>query len=101
MSKIVNRAFGLPAGILAAGIALSACVSAQEGQAPESCNAEPAQSAVGQSYSEALAEQARQSSGAATVRKIEPDMAYTMEYRGDRLNLEVDRSDVVTTVRCG
>jgi hypothetical protein len=56
---------------------------------------------VGRSYSEAVAEEARQAAGARIVRKIEPGGAYTMELRPDRLNLEVDRADVVQRVRCG
>lgn len=91
----------------AASLALTGCVAASderpapgEGQSAE-CNADNAQFAVGERYSEGLSFEAQQAAGANTVRKIEPDMAYTMEFRGDRLNLEVDRRDMVTTVRCG
>lgn len=66
-----------------------------------SCAAEKARSAVGQPYSDALAEQARREAGARVARKIEPGRAYTMEFLDGRLNLEVDGRDVVQRLRCG
>jgi hypothetical protein len=72
-----------------------------EPSGPAACVAERARFVVGRPYSEAVAEEARQAAGARIVRKIEPGGAYTMELRPDRLNLEVDRADVVQRVRCG
>ena len=65
------------------------------------CDADRAAFAVSQPYSADLAERARQAAGARQSRKIEPGGAYTMELRTDRLNIEVDRRDVVQRVRCG
>ncbi|MCL7715862.1 I78 family peptidase inhibitor [Stenotrophomonas mori] len=66
-----------------------------------SCDASQVQGLVGQSYSEALAEQARQDAGAAQVRMLRPQQLITNEFRGERLNIEVDESNTVTGVRCG
>ena len=68
---------------------------------PVRCVEERAQFAVGEAYSEGLAERAREAAGARLVRKIEPGGAYTMDLRADRLNVEVDRLDVVQRVACG
>jgi len=57
--------------------------------------------AVGARYTPQMAEQARRAAGARMVRLIRPGMSYTMEFRGDRLNLEVNRAGWVTRVRCG
>ena len=69
--------------------------------APVACNQEKARFALGDRYSPEIAERARQAAGARIVRKVEPGGAYTMELRADRLNLEVDRSDIVREVSCG
>jgi hypothetical protein len=56
---------------------------------------------IGQPYSPELAETARRAAGARNVRKVEPGGAYTMDLRADRLNIEVDKADVVHDVNCG
>ncbi|MXQ11178.1 hypothetical protein GR328_06875 [Microvirga makkahensis] len=56
---------------------------------------------VGQPYSPELAERARRAAGAREIRKIEPGGAYTMDLDSTRLNVEVDRADTVTGLRCG
>lgn len=68
---------------------------------PSSCTAERARSALGQPYSDALAERARREAGARVARKIEPGRAYTMEFLAGRLNLEVDGRGIVQRLRCG
>lgn len=35
------------------------------------------------------------------VRHIRPDTQVTMDYRPDRLNIDIDDSDVITGFRCG
>ena len=62
------------------------------------CGAEKARFAVGEPYSEELADRARQAAGARMVRKIEPGGAYTMDLRD---NVEIDRRGIVERVRCG
>lgn len=65
------------------------------------CKAESAQQFVSQKATPEVIEAARVAAGAAVARALRPDMAVTMEYRGDRLNLRTDTNDVVTSVGCG
>ena len=65
------------------------------------CDASQVEGLVGQAYTEALAEQARQDAGAAKVRMLKPNQPVTMEFLGERLNIEVDDKNLVSGVRCG
>lgn len=85
-----------------AGLALPAVAMAQPTPSPQaSCRADAARFAIGQPYSDRLATRARWRAGAGTVRKIEPGRAYTMEFRADRLNLEIGPRGRIRAVRCG
>ena len=44
---------------------------------------------------------AQREAHAATVRVIRPGMAVTMDYRGDRLNIVVDRNGRIVRAHCG
>ena len=65
------------------------------------CEALRAEFAVGEAYSRRLGERALQRSGARTLRVRRPGEAYTMEYRPDRLNIDLDRMNRVRGVSCG
>jgi len=80
-----------------------ACGSAQPTTTParQACAANQAQSFVGEPYSLKLANRARRAAGAREVRKIEPGGAYTTDLDPERLNVEVDRTGIVTGLRCG
>jgi hypothetical protein len=65
------------------------------------CNAAGVQDLVGRQRAAALGTQAMRRSGARTLRWIEPDSAYTMDYREDRLDIEVDARGRITRLRCG
>lgn len=65
------------------------------------CDAAKAQSFVGEPESAEIAERARKKSGARTVRWLRPGQIVTMEYRGDRLNLELDAKRKIIAIRCG
>lgn len=65
------------------------------------CDATNAQWAVGQAASRATVDKAVTDSGSSTSRVIKPGQAVTMDFREDRLNIEVDDKNVVTAVRCG
>ncbi|MEE7546414.1 peptidase inhibitor I78 family protein [Xanthomonas sp. Kuri4-1] len=65
------------------------------------CDATQVQSLVGQTLTEAVSSQAREDAGAKSVRVLKPGQAVTMEFNGERLNLEVDAHNVVASVRCG
>ena len=49
----------------------------------------------------AVVADAQQRSMSRTVRVIKPGMAVTMDYRTDRLNIDVTDRNVVTATRCG
>jgi len=66
-----------------------------------SCNAEPGQWALGQVADETLVARVRADTGADRVRVIRPGMAVTMDWRKDRVNLDVDDGNRVLAVRCG
>lgn len=65
------------------------------------CNAEAARQAIGKAATEANIDMARRDSGAALVRVMRPGMMATADFRGDRLNVDVNARDAITGVRCG
>ncbi|WP_372017037.1 I78 family peptidase inhibitor [Pseudoxanthomonas sp. 10H] len=65
------------------------------------CDASQVQGLVGQKADDAVAEQARGDAGARHVRLLKPGQMVTMEFNGERLNLEVDAAGTITSVRCG
>ena len=68
---------------------------------PTSCGAEHVRYAVGKKRTPALGQEVARRSGAKAIRWISPGMAVTMDYREDRLNVDLDDRDVITGVRCG
>ena len=65
------------------------------------CDANPAQSFVGQSASPETGAAILEASGARSLRWGPPDSAWTMDYREDRVNVRYGRDMVITTVTCG
>lgn len=66
------------------------------------CNAQAAQKFVGQPASDAIVEAARAAATpTGTVRVIAPGQAVTMDYRMDRLNIDVDNSRMIVKLYCG
>ena len=65
------------------------------------CLADKGQWAKGNLADEALVAKVKADTGSERVRVIKPGMAVTMDYREDRLNLDVDADNRVTAVRCG
>ena len=89
-------------------IALSAAACTAETAKPEpvpapgvECNSNGLESLIGQPRSEKLAAEAKRLSGANIVRFLTPDMAVTMEFRADRLNLHLGTDGKVGSARCG
>ena len=86
-------------------MALGACAAPPPPEAPPapmgSCNAAKAQFAVGHEAGLAMQDQARERSGARLVRTLRPGQAITMEYSGERLDLELDAGGKIARVRCG
>lgn len=66
-----------------------------------SCDISKAQWTVGKIADEALLAKAQSDAGASLARILRPDMAVTMDYRAERLNLRVDEAGKVLDVNCG
>jgi hypothetical protein len=92
------------------GLALSACASppaettaappATE-ETPMTCQAEKGQWAVGKLATDEVVAKIKADTTSASYRVISPGMAVTMDYREDRVNVDVDADNRVTAVRCG
>jgi Peptidase inhibitor I78 family len=65
------------------------------------CDASKAQWAIGERAGSDLLERARKAAQAGTARFIRPNEAITMEFSPARLNLGLDKRDVVIGVNCG
>lgn len=57
--------------------------------------------AIGQLADEALVTRVRTETDSKGVRVIKPGMAVTMDYREDRVNIDVDANNKVVAIRCG
>lgn len=94
--------------MMAAGLLLGGCAAPEVGMEETvpvhgagHCDAGAAQGLVGQPASSALGAEALARTGARTIRWIQPGQAVTMDYRTDRLNIELDANNRVTAIRCG
>ncbi|MBC9031717.1 hypothetical protein IAG41_04870 [Sphingomonas sp. JC676] len=56
---------------------------------------------VGQQRGPRVEMRAKRVSGARTVRWLEPGSVMTMDFRADRLNINVDKRGRITGARCG
>ncbi len=65
------------------------------------CDAEPAQSFVGQNADSETGMAILKASGAARLRWGPPDSAWTMDYRPDRVNVRYDQNMTITDITCG
>ena len=65
------------------------------------CDASKAQALVGREATRAAGQDALRLTGARTIRWIPKGAAVTMDYRSDRLNLHLDRSNRITAIACG
>jgi len=69
--------------------------------AAAACNAEGGRFAIGKSPTPDVVEQVRVQTGSSVVRVLHPGQVVTMDYRADRLNLDVNDRGAITGVRCG
>ena len=105
-SALASTVLVAPIFLLAACTSHPTAIGGDANAAPptgvaQSCNADAARGAVGKVARPDVVEQARREAGAAIARVLKPGQVVTMEYRGDRLNVDVDAGNVVTNVRCG
>lgn len=67
-----------------------------------SCDADAAQSFVGEEASEVAVAEAKDAAGAkGAVRVLKPGQPVTMDYNGDRLNVIVDDGNRIVQITCG
>lgn len=100
----------LVSGILALGLAACAsssnnppAASAEPAPPPaadDKCNSAQAAQFVGQHFDDALLARVKAAVGHDTIRVIRPNQPVTMDFREERLNLDLDANDVVTRVHC-
>ena len=93
-------------GVLA--LALSGCATVPAESEPVlpvhgagRCDAVAAQKLVGQTATADLAAEALRLSDAELMRWLRPGQMVTMEYREDRLNIQLDEQNRVIAIRCG
>jgi hypothetical protein len=104
-SRLERQGLVLPLVVLI--LSIGAC--ATMGPPPEpgmpmaggTCNAEAVRWAIGREPTQDVVERARVESGSAVVRVIRPGEVVTMDYRGDRLNLDVNDRNAISGARCG
>ncbi|HTG37851.1 I78 family peptidase inhibitor [Sphingomonas sp.] len=90
-------------------LACSACAPMNEPQSPANdpaetgaqCDATAIQDLVGQNGDPATIERAKSMSGARDVRRYVSGSALTMDFRPDRLNVEVDAAGRIVKLGCG
>ena len=94
----------LPALIVAA---LAACTTPMHDGGPlppepvASCNASRGNWAIGQAPTEDVLRRLQADTGSAALRVLRPGTVVTMDYRGDRLNVDVNERNAITGLRCG
>ncbi|MBZ4038126.1 I78 family peptidase inhibitor [Novilysobacter selenitireducens] len=103
----MNRsAFSLPAlPALVLALSVGACAtmapppSANPVEGP--CNAEGARWAIGQAVNDDVVNRILRDTNSRDARVLEPGDAATMDYRPDRINVDVNDRGAITGLRCG
>jgi ABC-type uncharacterized transport system auxiliary subunit len=85
---------------------LAGCSSQQPTTQPSAeisgdCNVEQVHGVLGQTASSELIEQVQQQANAKTLRVLAPGDAATMDYNPQRLNIDIDESEVIIRLTCG
>lgn len=84
---------------------LAGCSSQQPAQQTAEitgdCNVENLQGVLGQNASAELIQQVQQQANAKTLRVLAPGDAATMDYNPQRLNIDIDESEVIIRLTCG
>lgn len=73
--------------------------ASNEATAPQ-CNPQVLQALVGKTASQAVIDQAVREAGAKSARVVKPGMAVTMDFREDRLTVNVDANNVIERAGC-
>lgn len=89
-------------GLLAACADAAPPTALASGQAPRNqCDAQAAQSLVGQTWGASTLQQALAAAGADEARLLHPDSVITKEFKKGRLNVVVDNGGRIVRVYCG
>ncbi len=78
---------------------LAACTSVPE--QPDTCNAAPAQSQLGETYTEALGQKLQELTGATILRAVHEGDPVTMDFRPERLTVVWNDAGQVVKISCG
>ncbi|MDQ3617551.1 MAG: I78 family peptidase inhibitor [Pseudomonadota bacterium] len=65
------------------------------------CNADNARWAIGQGVTDEIVNRVLRDTNSRDARVIEPGMMVTMDFRGDRVNIDLNERGAITGVRCG
>jgi hypothetical protein len=89
-----------PADAAAASAPLPATPPPAAEEPAMTCQADKGQWAIGQIADEALVAKVKADTTSDRVRVIRPGMMVTMDFREDRVNVDVDADNRVTAIRC-
>lgn len=99
---------GFALGLVAFGLAACAPTKPLQPDSPGpqitgdgACHADKVAWAVGQPANQEVMGRVWRESGAGLIRPIAPDQAVTRDYKPDRINVNVDHNNVITSVNCG
>lgn len=91
--------------IAAAMLATAACATTDDAAPPPApshrCNADAVQDLIGRAPSSEVGADALARSHSRTLRWIRPGDAVTMDYREDRLNINIDAQGRIERINCG
>ncbi|AJP71630.1 I78 family peptidase inhibitor [Sphingomonas hengshuiensis] len=68
---------------------------------PGTCDAAQAGALVGRTYAPAMAAEVQALTGATAIRVLPPGTAATMDFRAERVNVDLDDKGRIVAVRCG
>ena len=98
---MMNRLWALSGAAILSACAATAANTPASSASDVMCHADKAQYAVGKTYTVELGAEVQTASGAKAMRAIRPGEAVTMDFRQDRLNLELDAQDKIIRASCG
>jgi len=104
---MIRLSTAAPFTAIGAALALTACASAENGDASSTppplegrCDAEAGQSFVGQKATAETGKGLMEATGAARLRWVPPRTAVTMDFQADRLTVSYDDDMVIERVSC-
>lgn len=106
-SKISSGgAFLVLAAIPAAFLSIAACSTTAESAPPMDrasgmCTADQVGEFAGLDATQEIGTRILRATGASNLRWLPKGTIVTMEYRGDRVNVDLDEANKITAVRCG